>query len=161
MDSRTLEEAIEQYYGALYLRAFAILRQANDAEDAVQTACMKAWEHHSDISIKSSCEAWLFSIVHNVSISILRKRHSHVSYSDEIAPANSTWYNETPEELVGYWNVKNEIMKLTPVCRQAIILRGYYGYPVQTIAGVLAIPRATVSARIRRARIRLGAALSE
>ena len=69
-----LEQIILQCYAALHRQALAILRHPSDAEDAVQTACLKAWEHYQELHDEKRCGSWLSTIVYHECMTILRRQ---------------------------------------------------------------------------------------
>lgn len=158
MTSDELLYTINRFYHELYIEAYRICRNHYDAEDAVQAACLRAWEHHRDVVLEKTCRAWMHTIVHHESITILRKQDKvlRCSYFETIAPDC-----ESPEALVGYWYIMLNVKKLTPLHRQVFLLRYETGYSVSAISELLGIPRVTVSSRLRRARSNLRTILSE
>lgn len=73
METVVLEKTVEQQYSGLLQEALCILKQPHDAEDAVQTACLKAWVRFPDTAV-NVCAAWLRVIVYHECITILRRR---------------------------------------------------------------------------------------
>ncbi len=68
----SLEDLYTLNYPRLYIKAYKMLGQAEDAHDAVQeafTRACKAWDTH-----RENVSAWLFWIVQNVCIDVLRHR---------------------------------------------------------------------------------------
>ena len=152
MTATDMERIINQRYGDLYKQAMAVLKHPYDAEDAVQTACLKAWEHYHELLDESRCRSWLNTIVYHECITILRhrKRDGIVVPLEE---ANMRSGNGlSPDAMIGYLQLLDDISSMPLICQQAFILRYDIGYSVQAIADLLCIPRCTVSSRIHRAR---------
>ncbi len=72
----------------LYLYALSVVRNAEDAKDAVAGAVAYAWERLSELKDESKFDAWLLKITYREAIEI--KRHNH-PYEDvsELADAFS------------------------------------------------------------------------
>lgn len=152
MESSMFEEAITLHYSNLFNFAISILGKPYDAEDAVQTACLKAWEHCHELLDESRCCSWLNSIVYHECMTILRhrKRDGIVVSLEETDMRNG--YGLSPDAMIGYWQLLDDIASIPHICQQAFILRYDVGYSVQTIADLLCISRCTVSSRLHRAR---------
>ena len=152
MTAMDMERIINQRYSELYRQAMAVLKQPYDAEDAVQTACLKAWEHYHELLDESRCRSWLNTIVYHECMTILRhrKRDGIVVSLEEADMSNG--YGLSPDAMIGYWQLLDDIATMPHICQQAFILRYDVGYSVQTIADMLRIPRCTVGSRIHRAR---------
>ena len=152
MTAMDMEKIINQRYGDLYRQAMAVLKQPYDAEDAIQTACLKAWEHCHELRDENRCRSWLNSIVYHECITILQhRRRDGVAISLEEADIRSD-DAPSPDGMIGYWQLLDDIASMPRICQQAFILRYDVGYSVQAIANLLSIPRCTVSTRLRRAR---------
>ena len=152
MTAMDMEKIINQRYGDLRRQAMAMLKQPFDAEDAVQTACLKAWEHSHELLDERRCCSWLNAIVYHECIAILRrrKRDGIVVPLEEAYMRNG--YATSPDTLIGYWQLLDDIASMPPICQQTFLLRYDVGYSVQTIADLLSIPRGTVSSRLHGAR---------
>lgn len=152
MTAMDMERIINQRYGDLYRQAMAVLKHPYDAEDAVQTACLKAWEHYHELLDESRCRSWLNTIVYHECMTILRHRRRDVAVVplEEVDMRSS--YGLSPDAMIGYWQLLDDIAAMPRICQQAFILRYDVGYSVQTIADLLCISRCTVSSRLHRAR---------
>ena len=148
MTAQHLETVINQQYGELYRQALAILKQPCDAEDAVQTACLKALEHCQELLNETRVGPWFRTIVYRECMTILRHRRR----TSVIDPWETSADGPSPDALVGYWQLMDDITAMPQSCRQAFLLRYDHGYSVQSIARMLHLPRSTVSSRLRRAR---------
>lgn len=74
MESLALQRTMQEKYALLLHSALAVVHHPYDAEDAVQTACMKAWLHQRDVFSEQACLSWLRKIVLHECVTILRKR---------------------------------------------------------------------------------------
>ena len=57
---------VETYAGTLYRVAFSVLRNAADAEDAVQETYLRVLRHQAQLSEIRDARVWLVRIVWNV-----------------------------------------------------------------------------------------------
>lgn len=74
MEREQLVRVLEQHYRQLLRRALHLLRQRQDAEDAVQSACLRAWIQIDTLHDDRLCLSWLYRIVYNESMAIFRER---------------------------------------------------------------------------------------
>lgn len=74
MEREQLVRVLEQHYRQLLCRALHLLRQRQDAEDAVQSACLRAWIQIDTLHDDRLCLSWLYRIVYNESMAIFRER---------------------------------------------------------------------------------------
>ena len=140
-----------------------LLRDAHDAEDAVQDAFLRA--HRAfDRFRGGDGRAWLLTIVRNVCYSRLREKQrgakpetfddeSH-SASDTHAEANAIAWHETKSA-----QLQQALGKLAPEFREVIVLHELEGLAYREIAAVAEIPIGTVMSRLARARQKLQAEL--
>jgi len=76
--TQTLQQVLSNCLPSLYRRAFRILHNAADAEDAVQDALLAAYTHMGQFRGRSQMSTWLSAIVHNCACMQLRKRARRV-----------------------------------------------------------------------------------
>ena len=74
MEREQLVRVLEQHYRQLLRRALHLLRQRQDAEDAVQSVCLRAWIQIDTLHDDRLCLSWLYRIVYNESMAIFRER---------------------------------------------------------------------------------------
>lgn len=74
----------------IFRTAYRITRNREDAEDAVQDACLQAIVHLQDFDGRSTFSTWLTRIVINSALMILRKRRN-------VTSLNSTDFEESKE----------------------------------------------------------------
>ena len=155
MTATDMERIINQRYGDMYRQAMAVLKHPYDAEDAVQTACLKAWEHYHELLDESRCRSWLNTLVYHECVTILRHRRRDGAVVPLEEADMRSGYGLSPDAVIGYWQILDDIASMPHICQQAFILRYDVGYSVQTIADLLCISRCTVSSRLHRARTML------
>ena len=99
------EHMRELYPRALRL-AHRLVGNAADAEEVVQEACLKAFQHLGDYRRQASFSTWLLRVVWNESMEFHRKRPMEVIGLDELSPGLEHRYpvmwaalRETPEQI--------------------------------------------------------------
>src|SRR5580700_10238848 len=76
--AQQLEQILTTGLAPLYRRAFHILGNAADAEDAVQDALLAAYTHLNQFKGQAQISTWLTTIVLNCARMQLRRRSRHV-----------------------------------------------------------------------------------
>ena len=131
-----------------------------DAEDCVQTAFLKAWEHLDQFHGDSHFSAWLGRIVVTECLMLMRvRRRIRFVYIDDPSPAapfelvdmaadpeGDLVYSELTEVL------RDEVNRIQPLLRGVMLLRYVRGLPINDVARELGITVAATKARLVRAR---------
>lgn len=159
MTSGLLLNSMRDHYSTLYRRAFSILRHHQDAEDAVQTAYMKAWLHRFDPIENNHCIAWLQQIVYHECIAIIRKRMISATPSQTLNDTFPALMYNNYDIIAGWIDYKDAIAALPPAQRKPLYLQEVWGYNQAEIANQLSIPIGTVASRVARAKAKLQAEL--
>jgi RNA polymerase sigma-70 factor, ECF subfamily len=144
--------------------ALKVLRNPDDAEDAVQEAFVKVWRYLDRFERRSSFSTWIHRIVMNASLDFLRRqgcRPEAHSESQEVADRNSPEPvdDETPEHNLAQAQtgalVRAALSSLAPHHRQALTLREFEDRSYEEIAQASQCPIGTVMSRLHHARRKL------
>src|SRR3954447_7191054 len=134
-DVKAFEAAYERNHQALYRYCLSILRDEEDAKDALQSALSRAFAALQNEERDFELRPWLFRIVHNEAITLLRQRRGTVAL-DEAEPAR--------EELVDRLAEREELRLLRADLadlperqRAALVLRELNGLSHAEIGQVL------------------------
>jgi RNA polymerase sigma-70 factor, ECF subfamily len=169
-------EGITQAFGHIlskglascYRKAYRMLGNRADAEDAVQDALLAAYAHLDQFKGQSEMSTWVTAIVHNCALLQLRKRRRQVyvsldeptgepeavSGSEQLAdhrpnPEHECQHSELSARLTHFYT------QLPPTLSRTFRLRDIEGLSIRETARVLRIPRGTVKAQSARARKKL------
>ncbi len=132
---------------SMYRLAMSILKNSNDAEDAVSETVLTAYEHLSSLKKNDSFKAWMMTILVNVSKKMLRKKKRVVLYDDL-----GLFEKSTDEGSCEMWEA---VLTLNAKYAKVVILYYYEGFSTKEIARILHIPEGTVKSRLSRARSKL------
>jgi RNA polymerase sigma-70 factor (ECF subfamily) len=154
------ESLVRSYQNLAWKTALVILRHPDDAEDAVQSALVKAWQHLDSFRAGSPFRPWLLRIVANEAKNLRLSRQRKEGRTADIAdhhelraadpdPERSLLIAERSRELVRLINELPETDRLMIHCRYVLQLSE------PEIADVLEIARGTVKSRLHRAIARL------
>ena len=141
------------------LRRFAIglSGSAEEGDDLVQQACLKALERYSQWQPDSRLDSWVYKIIMNIWIDRRRSAASRLSVPGEglweqIPGAPLTVELEARQDLKRTWEA---IKRLPEEQRQVLLLVTVEGFGYQEAADMLEIPIGTVMSRLARARLAL------
>jgi RNA polymerase sigma-70 factor, ECF subfamily len=142
--------------------ATKVLRNPDDAEDAVQEGFLKAWRNLHRFEGRSSFSTWIHRIVMNASLDLLRRhacRPGAIGGNEDEAFDRQDAVElspETPERAYARSEastmVKVALEVLSPSHRQAITLRELEEHSYEEIAHIAACPIGTVMSRLHHAR---------
>lgn len=127
----------ERYRTQLLGYCRLLLGDDDDAQDALQSALAAAFAALREARRKAPIRPWLFTIVHNEAINVMRSRHPHVSLS-AADTADSTGLLEDfvveRERLRLLWS---DLAELPERQRRALLLKELRGLSHREVAAVL------------------------
>jgi len=139
------------YRPRVYRFALKLLRDADQAEDIVQEAFLKAQKAIRTLQTSSSLLSWLLTITRNEVYNEFRKTRSNGQIEME-----EMWEEETPlDRMVGVETaeiVQTVIGQLRPGYREVILLREYERMSYAEIAQITGNTESAVKARLFKAR---------
>ena len=166
--SQAFKQILSSGLPSLHRRAFRILGNAADAEDAVQDALLAAYSHLAQFRGQSKMSSWLTAIVHNSArMQLRRRRHCvHVPLDEQIGEAHENSCSRqladvrlSPEDEYRNTELSRRLSnlqtQLTPTLRKTFQLRDVDGLSIRETARILGVPHGTVKARSARARKKL------
>jgi len=171
-DVTAFEELVKRYDGKLLRIAQHLMHNREDAEDVVQEAFLKAFQHLGQFRENSKFSTWLIRITLNQSLMKLRKRrptrevsidNDFQSEEDNLPIVVADWA-PNPEELYRAVELREILRKtlqeLGPGLRVVFVLRDIEGLSLDQTAEALDLSVAAVKARSWRARLQLRERLS-
>jgi RNA polymerase sigma-70 factor, ECF subfamily len=161
-------EAFEEMFVAsrpkFVAMARAILRNREDAEDAVQNAFLSGYLHLRSFEGRSALSTWFTRIVLNAALMIQRKRKLSTlqplpenSNSREVNWTENIPASEPDPEMVHaeretFESINRILAKMKPVLRQAFTMTHYDELSGPEASAVLGVSAGTFKARLFRAR---------
>jgi RNA polymerase sigma factor (sigma-70 family) len=165
--ARRFREAALPYLDDAYTLARYLLRNAADAEDAVQECYLRAFKHF-DSYRGPAMKPWLFAILRNVCRAEYARRATTPTSTIEDVPESAEqtplWHEaqETPEaQIIQRWDsdtIRRLISALAEPFRETFVLREIQNLSYREIADVAEVPVGTVMSRLARARAMLRSA---
>ena len=164
-------EALEEMFVASRKRflaiAYSILRNREDAQDAVQEAFLSAYRHVRSFEGRSALRTWLTRIVMNAALMLRRKRKPSVvrPLSESGASHDYSWTEIIPDshpdpemfhaERETLQLVDGILGKMKPMLRQAFTLAYFDELSGAEACARLGVSSGTFKARLYRARRQL------
>ena len=165
--TRRFREAALPYLNDAYTLARYLLRNAADAEDAVQECYLRAFRHFDGYR-GPAMKPWLFAILRNVCRAEYARRATTPTSAIDDVPESAEqaplWHEaeETPEvQLQRRWDadtIRRLVAALAEPFRETFVLREIQNLSYREIADVAAVPVGTVMSRLARARAMLRSA---
>jgi RNA polymerase sigma-70 factor (ECF subfamily) len=160
-------ELVKPYERRVYTAAFAILRNAADAEEVAQEAILKAFANLRQFRAESKFSTWLIQIA--VNEARMRRRKEHAEIMEPIgerqeedgtyAPREFADWREIPSEALERSEVRELLLEslasLGSKYREVFVLRDIQHLSIEEVADALGISRASVKTRLLRARLML------
>lgn len=156
---------ITRYNQRLYRAARAILRDGDEAEDAVQEAYLRAYAGLASYRGESALGTWLTRIVVNESLGRLRRKRPHESLDaldrgeklpSDVIPFPGARMSMNPEQNAALGEIRRLVERaidtLPEPFRVIFVLRDVEGLSLEETSEQAGIPEATVKTRLHRAR---------
>ncbi len=171
-DVAAFEELVKRYDRKLLRIAQHLTHNREDAEDVVQEAFLKAFQHLDQFREDSTFSTWLIRIALNQSLMKLRKQRSTREISidkdfqseEDNLPIDVADWAPNPEELYRAAELQEILRKtlqeLGPGLRVVFVLRDIEGFSLEQTTEALGLSLAAVKARSWRARLQLRERLS-
>jgi RNA polymerase sigma-70 factor, ECF subfamily len=166
-DQAAFADLVRRYQTKIYRLALHITQNREDAEDVLQEAFFKAYEHLDGFQGNSKFYTWIVRIAVNQALMKLRKRKNEpaVSLDDTIDTGEDTvvreiaGWEENPEqrysreELSGI--LRDAVQSLAPPYRAVFVLRDIEELSTEETAQALDLSIPAVKSRLLRARLQL------
>jgi RNA polymerase sigma-70 factor (ECF subfamily) len=164
-DTDKFTEIYNKYKNMMHNVAFSILKNTQDAEDAVHEAFLKLAKNISkveEISCKKT-EAFLVILSRNTAIDLYRKKQhekgrleiDEENSMDSMAPALTPDVLSEIASREGYNRLIELIDELGDTYRDTIALRFIFDWSNDEIASLLEVSKNTVEVRVSRGRAKL------
>ena len=169
-DRTAMERLLMRAQEVAYRFSLLTCGHAEDAEDVMQDALLKTYQHVSHLSEPDAFRTWLYTTVRNACLMKRRRRAGEptrfapIEYGASAAAGGEAAIDipdPTPgvdRKLIEEWadgQLRNALKKLPPAYRLIILLREIEGLPTKEVAAVTGYSEANVKTRLRRARLML------
>ena len=144
-----IEVFISSHYDKIYKYCYSMLRNVEDAEDAVQEVFLKAIKSGSLTSIENP-NAWLYKIAYFHCINKL-KRRKILSFVPFIESENTASFMDNAQDE----QLQHILNQLKPDERALIVFRIIEHYSFEEIAAIMDKPAPTIRKRYERLKDKL------
>ena len=138
--------------------AWLILRDPEQAKDAVQNALVRAWRDLPTLRDPERFDAWLNKLVVRASLDEARRLGRH-RVDVELNPIITPAVEGLESKIVDRDQLERGFLRLDPEMRAVIVLHHYLDLPLPAVAASLGIPLGTAKSRLHRALGEMRAAL--
>ena len=158
-DPSAFRELVEAYKRKVYGLAFEMTRNHADAEDVSQVAFMKIFNARETLPPGCGLSTWIYQVVHNAALDLIRKRSSHPITSlttfDSASPAaEPVEPGAGPEDAAETAGLRRRIDGILAGFsareREAFVLRHYHDLKVREIALAMGISLGAVKSYLFR-----------
>ena len=146
-DAYAFATLVRKCQGTMYSAAMSILRNEQDALDAMQDAALKAWKKLPSLKERAYFQTWITRITIRCAMDIARKRKPEaLILADVPAP------REHASERVDIERAMDALDEKTRLC---VVLYYLEDMPVEHVARAVGARVGTVKSRLHRARAKL------
>ncbi len=145
----TFESLIVTVKTKMYKTAISVLKNDEDACDAIQEALLSAYKSFDTLQNKEYFSTWIIRILLNKCYNIIQK-NKKVTYLNEqsMVNENDRYYDFYSVES----NVEKTLNQIDSDLKIVAVLYYYDEFSVKEISELLTIPEGTVKSRLSRAR---------
>lgn len=154
MNDQRLTEVVEKYFQThfegLYRYAFTLLKNNDDAKDAVQTVFVNLWQKRLTIDEQQSIQAYLYTSVYNYCLNIKRNEKVRTAYLQN----NQATQQVFNDELVSKENInriREALESLPPQCKLIFMKSRFEQKKYADIAREMNLSVKTVEVQIGKA----------
>ncbi len=148
-----LERLVRAYQDPLMRYCTGLLGSQQDAQDAVQTTFIKAWEKRQSLRNEAAMKSWLYRIAYRTAVDLLRRRPAETELPDDLeAPEKDPGLSEELEQALN---------RLKPLDRAILEEHLLEEMTYEEISRIHHLPQTTIRARVSRAKKRLRSLLGE
>ncbi len=156
-DESALAALVDEYASTLYRVAFSVLRNAADAEDAVQEAFLRVLRHRHTLGEVRDHRVWLIRIVWNIVLDRKRRAKTRPETDDiadltRVLPAQGLSAEQRASAAQHHAKILALVDQLPAKEREVLVLSAFEELSSVEIASVLGITESSVRSRLFRAR---------
>jgi RNA polymerase sigma-70 factor (ECF subfamily) len=153
-DSHLLEQYFYSYFEVLHRYAYTLLKDNDEAKDAVQTVFVQLWHKRDVLAIRQSARSYLYAATHNQCLNIIKSSKTRTKYYNNFA-AEENHTTTAGEASIELKDLKKEILaamdQLPDKCREIFYKSRFEEKTYPEIAKELNISVKTVEAQMSKA----------
>jgi RNA polymerase sigma-70 factor (ECF subfamily) len=168
-DRDAMERLLVRAQEAAYRFSLLVCGHPEDAEDVMQDALLKTYQHVGHISEPEAFRTWLYTTVRNACLMKRRRRAGEpskfVSLEHGIETSAGTVRVDVADpsrsmdqRLIDGWvdgRLRQALKQLPPSYRMVVVMREIEGLSTKDVAAITGVSEANVKTRLHRARLML------
>jgi RNA polymerase sigma-70 factor (ECF subfamily) len=168
-DRAAMEALLVRAQEVAYRFSLLVCGHPEDAEDVMQDALLKTYQHVGQISEPDAFRTWLYTTVRNACLMKRRRRvgepASFVSVEQGVDTDRGTMPVEVADSsrsidqrLIDGWmdgRLRRALARLPPSYRMIVVMREIEGLSTKEVAAIAGISESNVKTRLHRARLML------
>ncbi len=156
-DTRAFEALVRRHQHQFYRLALRLLGNRSDAEDAVQEAFVAAWRRLGGFREEAAFSSWMYRIVTNRCVALLRRQRPAVSLDDlgDQPDPDGALPEHAAESQARAAALQRALQNLSIEQRTCWVLRELHGLSYEDIAAIVGASPDAVRGRLHRARCTL------
>ncbi len=144
---------VERYEKKLMKYASYLINDQHKAADAVQESFIKAYVNLNSFNTKKKFSSWMYRIVHNEAINIIKKYKKEVSLSSNFDLPSKTNIEDEMNKKEIIEKAKNCLSQMPIIYSEPLALYYLEDKSYEEISDILRIPMGTVATRINRSKV--------
>jgi RNA polymerase sigma-70 factor, ECF subfamily len=169
-DRDAMERLLIRAQEAAYRFSLMVCGHPEDAEDVMQEALLKTYQHVTQIGEPDAFRTWLFTTVRNACLMKRRRRVGEPANFQSLEQGVETTEGTIPldvadqssrsadQRLIDGWmdrRLRSALKRLPPSYRMIVVMREMEGLSTREVAAITGISEANVKTRLHRARLML------
>jgi len=153
-----MEALLVRAQEAAYRFSLLVCGHPEDAQDVMQDALLKTFQHVAQIDEPEAFRTWLYSTVRNACLMKRRRRVGEPSNFDAVPLDVPDPSRSIDQRLIDGWvdgRLRDALKALPSSYRMIVVMREIEGLSTKEVAAVAGISEANVKQRLHRARLML------
>ncbi|WP_341837223.1 RNA polymerase sigma-70 factor [Chitinophaga pollutisoli] len=153
-DERAFGEIVRHYFPRLLPFAIKITKNRAVAEDIVQEAFLRLWQHRAEYEKIQFLRAWLFTVVSNLSLTYIKRLAREGKFLQHLRDFGETARSDVAEQVQYRESgtvIARAVLQLPPQQQQVYRLSRYEGLSIPEIAAHMGLSANTVKNHLVRA----------
>jgi RNA polymerase sigma-70 factor, ECF subfamily len=168
-DRGAMEALLVRAQEVAYRFSLLVCGHPEDAEDVMQDALLKTYQHVGQISEPGAFRTWLYTTVRNACLMKRRRRAGEPANFVSVEHGIDTDAGPIPldvtdasrsidQRLINGWmdgRLRRSLSRLPPSYRMIVVMREIEGLSTKEVAAIAGVSEANVKTRLHRARLML------
>lgn len=168
-DGRAFAVLVRRYETMAFHAAFSVVRHREDAREVVQDAFLRIWRSLPTFRADAAFATWVYRVVQNLAIDVLRKRRAEGERAslDDVAESDLAAHHPAHDPLIvidrkrQLARAERHLATLSTEHSAVLLLREAMGLSYRQIADRQEVPLGTVMSRLHHARARVARVVAE